>query len=484
MVNINIESIVAELRIERGDLPHIEVKSAAGGFPESIIPTLSSLSNKPGGGMIILGLDEASNFKPVELRNVRKIKEALASKARQAIKPPLVLEIEECAFEGKQIIVAFVSELDAAQKPAEVISGKFQGVWIRAWDGDYRASQPEIQWLLASRSQPRFDSDLVADATIEDLDSALVDNFVATCHQASSQLSRIKSRDELLWRMGVLVGEGRTPSVAGLLALGVYPQQFLPMASLQAVQITSSGERAQDAQRFDGPIPHMLSDALAWVARTTPTAIKAQTDGTVRDRQQWPLEAVRELLSNALIHRDYSPWGLTESALLRLDEETLVMKNPGGLYGVTLNRLGNVGVSSARNAHLLRICQYVRLPDGSRVVEALASGIPTVLKTLRQAKLPEPIFDDNGLRFTVVLKQPNRSLSHISDLSGTALTIFESIEDTPITVAKISELTGHAPATIRKHLRNLKSKGLVAQTGGKGQITTYRSAMSKNETFS
>ena len=52
----------------------------------------------------------------------------------------------------------------------------------------------------------------------------------------------------------------------------------------------------------------------------------------------WPLEAVRELISNALIHRDLSPRGLTESSLIRLDSERLVVKNPGGLYGLTVEK--------------------------------------------------------------------------------------------------------------------------------------------------
>jgi ATP-dependent DNA helicase RecG len=57
-------------------------------------------------------------------------------------------------------------------------------------------------------------------------------------------------------------------------------------------------------------------------------------------------------------------------------------------------------VTSARNENLLRICQYVRLPDGTHAVEAFASGIPTVLGALTAAALPRPVFDDDGLRFT------------------------------------------------------------------------------------
>src|SRR5690606_31705801 len=138
---------------------------------------------------------------------------------------------------------------------------------------------------LAGRGQPRFDSEPAPGATRGDLDPELVDEFVGTCRAGSEQLSRIRERDELLWRMGVLVGDDRVPSIAGLLALGSYPQQHLPALSLQATLVghAGAGERARDARRFDGPIPRILADAVAWVARSSPTAIRTQPDGAVVD---------------------------------------------------------------------------------------------------------------------------------------------------------------------------------------------------------
>ena len=87
----DLTAILAELRAEGGDLPGIEVKSAAGGLPESIIPTLCSFANRPGGGIIILGLDEAAGFAPVGLTKPREMKSAIASKARSAFNPPVSL---------------------------------------------------------------------------------------------------------------------------------------------------------------------------------------------------------------------------------------------------------------------------------------------------------------------------------------------------------------------------------------------------------
>ncbi len=474
---VDLQALVDLLRSEGGDLPGVEVKAAAGGLPDSVVPTLCAFANRPGGGIVVLGLDEAAGFTPVILTERRRMKTALASKARQALDPPVVLEITEETVDGQSVIVAVVSELDVSQKPCRVSGGANRGVWVRAWDGDYRASDTEVQGLLAGRSQPRFDAEPVIGATRKDLDAELIEEFVRSCRSGSDQLARIHDREELLWRMGVLVGAERVPSVAGLLALGVYPQQYLPSAYLQAVLAAGTddeaGTRVRDARRFDGPIPQMLADAVAWVARSSPSAIKGTSTGRVVDEPRWPLEAVREVVGNALIHRDLAPWALGETALLRLDPFRLVVRNPGGLYGLSVDRLGRIGVTSARNANLVRICQYVRLPDGTRAIEALASGIPTVVSTLHAAELPPPLFDDDGLRFTVVLRQqsPVRRVT-ISPDSSTAA-VLRALDAGPRDVHQIATATGLTAANIRKRLRELRTLDLVIRHGGPGLPTTY-----------
>lgn len=473
--------LIAVLRNERGDLPGIEVKAARGGLPESIIPTLCSFANRPGGGTLLLGLDEGAGFVPVGIVDLRGMKEALASKARHALEPAIVVDVDEGRVDGSPVIVCVVRELDTSQKPCRVPGGAHRGVWVRAWDGDYRASEPEIQGLLANRTQPRFDAEPAPNSTRSDLDGELVADFVRNCRSGSDRLASINDDDELLWRTGVLVGENRVPSVAGLLALGVYPQQHLPGTGLQAVLLAGRSDptntRALDARRFDGPIPRMILEATNWVARSSPSAIISDAaTGRVTNRDAWPTDAVRELIGNTLIHRDLAPWALSETALVRLDAERLVVKNPGGLYGLNVNRLGQTGVTSARNANLARICQYVRLPGGTRAAEALATGIPTVLNAVKAAGLPAPIFDDDGLRFTVVLRQRTQTRAVVVRPESSRSNLLMTLSAGPMDMRQLQAATGLGMSNLRKQLRSLRDEGLVTQHGGQGQRATYSRA--------
>ena len=419
---VNVEelaALVVDLRQEGSDTAEVEVKRAARDFPENVLPTVSAFANTPGGGTIIFGLDESAGFAAVGVYDPAACKATLATKARQALRPPVTFDVWDLQFEHTPILVVKIHEQPAHGKPCRVISsGK---AYLRAYDGDYELSQVEEQAFVANRSTPVFDQQPVPATATTDLHPDLLTAYLASCRASSTALAALPD-DEILYRTGVTTGTDRELSLAGLLALGIYPQQHVPNCVIQASVAPRAGDptgtRAADARRFDGPIPLMLDEALRWVQRNTRTRVRFGIDGQARDEPEFPLEAVRELLSNALIHRDLGPYALTQAITLRLDERQLILSNPGGLWGITVDRLGKTGVTSARNGHLLRICQNVRSKEGNRVVEALASGIPAVLASLRNAGMLPPRFHDQGISFTVAV--PNHALLAADDLEWLA----------------------------------------------------------------
>ncbi len=84
---MDLPRLVGVLRARGGDLSDVEVKSGAGGLPDSVTETLSAFANLPGGGLIVLGLDESAAFRPVGLKHAASLAAGLASRARQAMEP-------------------------------------------------------------------------------------------------------------------------------------------------------------------------------------------------------------------------------------------------------------------------------------------------------------------------------------------------------------------------------------------------------------
>lgn len=85
---LTAQELVGTMRRERSDLPNVEAKSASGGYPTSLDPTMSALSNLPGGGCIVLGIAEDHGFNPVPLGDTNALRQTLTSKARQGTTLP------------------------------------------------------------------------------------------------------------------------------------------------------------------------------------------------------------------------------------------------------------------------------------------------------------------------------------------------------------------------------------------------------------
>ena len=221
----------------------------------------------------------------------------------------------------------------------------------------------------------------------------------------------------------------------------------------------------------------MLAGAIAW-ARTTFTPVIVSVDGAVRDDFEYPLDAWSELVSNSLVHRDLAEWSRGYAIEVRHYPDKLVIANPGGLFGISVDRLGQEGVTSPRNAQLLQICQYVATrDDGSRVVEALASGIPTVTASLARAGLPPAEWLDEGIRFTVILRHGVAPSTKRPAISGpSARAVWDAIEGT-VTINDLVTATGLERANLRRILRDLRDRKLIAVQGGQGKRTTYRRAL-------
>lgn len=470
-----LDALIAELRSAGGDCTNVEVKSAAGGLPQSLTSTLSALANLPGGGTIILGLDERAGFRPVLLSNPQDLKQGLALKAR-AFTPPIQLTISDGTVDGHPVVVAIVHECDPSAKPCKVTASG--AAYLRGYDGDFELSALEEQAFLATRRPPRFDRAPVDEATFADLDEELLSEFLRSVRERDPRgLGRFTDNAELLRRAGVTTAQG-VPTVAGVLALGAHPQQWFPrfviQVSAEPLPGDAPGTRARNQATITGPIPRMLDEALAWARRTFDTTIVSAPDGTVHDRLDYPLLAFRELIANALVHRDLDNWSAGLAIEVRLRRDRLVISNPGGLYGITVERLGHDAVTSARNARLVALCQHVRTPEtGARVIEALASGIPTIRTALTESGLPPAHYVDAGIRFTVVLHRTASSPPSIG-LNKSEQRVYDALAPGPQQVTDLQKLLGLSPANIRKILRTLRGHGLIEQLGGRGRSTSYR----------
>lgn len=482
-----LAEIIENLRELGSDVADIEIKKALGGFPRGLRDTVSAFANTVG-GIIILGLDEADGFAATGLADPSKMASDLAAMCSDEMEPAIRPHIRIHAFEGVQLLVAEVPELPREQKPCFYKgAGITKGAFTRVHDGDRQLSSYEVQMMLSSRGQPMSDVEPVPGVGPEALDELLVAAMMLRLRSSRPYAYQELSSHEIMRRMKVTVadenGAGDVVSLGGLLALGSYPQEHFPQLMLTFVHYPNergsdeeSGVRFLDSVAIEGPIPVMVRDALAAIRRNM-SRRSIVTGAGRRDIWEYPETALREAVTNALVHRDLSPASRGAQVQVEMFPDRLVIRNPGGLFGpVTLDNLGEEGSTSSRNSALLRILEDVPIPGEDRTVcENRGSGVRAMVNALRRSGMTAPKFDDRISSFVVTF--PNHSLLSeevvrwIGSLGEEGLTESQCMGlavlhgGTVLDNATYRKLTGLDSRIATSELQDLVAREVVEQVG-------------------
>ena len=195
------------------------------------------------------------------------------------------------------------------------------------------------------------------------------------------------------------------------------------------------------------------------------------------DLWEYPETAIREALVNALAHRDLGSGARGMPVQVQMFPDRLVIINAGGLYGpVTVERLGEEAISSARNQVLMKLLEDTPAP-GERYAtcENRGSGIGAMLASLRQAGMGPPRFEDRIAAFQVTF--PNDSLldaatlrwlvqrgsAELTDSQRMGLALMRRGE--ALTNSVYRQVTGLDSRVVTRELGDLVNRGLVEQAG-------------------
>ncbi len=403
-----IQSLISELRRCHGELEGVEAKAARTGTPPDLFKPISAFANRPGGGVLLFGLDEDSGFKVVGVGNPRKLQEDLSGLAAQ-MEPPLRPSFSVEEIEGGIVVAVEVPEVSYDQKPCYHRSHRLQeGSFIRVGNSTRRMSDYEIYGFVSSRTQPKFDAEPIIEAVLEDLDKGKLEEYIAQQRKARPSAPYWSLPFEQILKQLRIVAEADGvlhPTLAGLLMFGVYPQRFeqqMVVVFLQYYGTTTmeeapSGERFLDNRKFEGTVKEIIDNATTYVM--TSMRRGSLIRGVLRqDVPEYPEVALREAIVNAVAHRDYSQFVRGSHIQVRMFADRLEVENPGGLYG-------GVTIDNLREGQSTRNRLLVQLMEDMHLVENRGSGIDAMLEAMQKRGLPAPIFEDKRSSFLVKFYQ-------------------------------------------------------------------------------
>ncbi len=403
MVEQELRDLIQQIQTRGCEEQTTEVKAARKGCPEKLYDTVSAFSNQNSGGVFVFGLDEKDGFNKVGVYDAQDLQKKVMEYCEQMT--PIVRPVFTVYNEEDLVFVsAEIPPVDITDRPCfKTAKGRLQGSYIRVGDADKPMTEYEVYSYEAFRKKYRDDTRPVERASIKSLDQKQVVEYLNLKKNERPNLSF--ATEDQLYELTGITRDGEV-TLSALLLFGMYPQAYYPQLSINATCVPSTemgivdgtGNRFTDTKHIEGTLSDMLDEALTFVRKNMRVATKIDTaTGKRIDIPQYPMDAVREAILNALVHRDYSfhTEGMPIQLIMYTDRMEII--NPGGLYGrLTVDQLGNVQPDT-RNPVLVTAMETLGKTENRY------SGIPTIRYAMRNLSLQDPVFVNSRGNFMVTL---------------------------------------------------------------------------------
>ncbi|MCP4231647.1 MAG: transcriptional regulator, partial [bacterium] len=249
----DLRRLIYEVQSRQSELDSVEVKAARRGTPKRIYEPLSAFANRTGGGVILFGLDESSDFSIVGVGDAHRLQEEITHLASDNMEPALRPQFVLDEIEDETVVAAEIDEVTATQKPCYYkTAGLSKGAYLRVGNTNRRMTEYEVFGYLSSQGQPADDNEIVKEATLNDLDDQLLEDYVLRLRRLRPRAGYLEgSRQEILSRLHAISSDNGVlrPTLSGLLMFGKYPQEFFPQLMVTFVQYFGTTEDEKTPRR-------------------------------------------------------------------------------------------------------------------------------------------------------------------------------------------------------------------------------------------
>ncbi|MCB4791936.1 MAG: putative DNA binding domain-containing protein [Elusimicrobia bacterium] len=430
MKEYKLEDIVAQ-----GEAVDLEFKSAqgrdgSGELPNNFWETYSAMANTDG-GEIFLGIEEKEpgSLNVLGIKDTNKVKKSLwdTINGKNKVNKNILQDsdVEVIVVDDKEIIRATIPRARRQDKPVYLGTNPLGNTYVRRHEGDYKADDETVKRMLAESIEDSRDDKILDGFTIDDLDKETIDgyrNLFSAVRRGNPWIDLPVV--EFLEKIGA-TGKDRNSGksglrAGGLLMFGKYEaiRDIFPnyMVDYQEEPETTAGPRWKDRLVPDGTWSGNLYDFFqkAYRKLTSDLKIPFQLKEGVRTDDTPVHEAVREALTNTLIHADFTG---RVSVLVVKRPDMFGFRNPG-LMRVSLEEALRGGISDCRNRRIQAMFRYVGLGDQA------GSGLSKIFRNWKQQHWRAPLLSEDKrheytlLELRMISLLPDESVRMLDGLFG------------------------------------------------------------------
>ncbi len=426
-----------EIILKEGEGQFVEFKESPNStFAKDIVAFSNSM-----GGRIFFGINDKREINGLKITN--ELKSRIIDIARNC-GPLIKVDIEEF----NNVLIINVSE--GENKPYQCSDGFF----MRIGANSQKLKRDQILEFNIKEGKVRFDEQICENFDFNDFDNSKFDYYLKLAKITSNL-----SRDEILKNINILTEKGLTN--AGVLFFAKEPSKYIRSSRVRCVHFNDN-ERVEilDKKEVDLGIIGNIEFANNYIKERVSVRYEIK-EAKRKEFPEYPEEAYREAIVNAIVHRDY--FETSEVAIEKLRNSPII-NNPGGLLpSFPKEEFGKL--SYPRNKLLADVLSRTQF------MERVGTGIKRIKDACENYNNPL----DFKLRenyFFVEIGSNKKDTGLNGTLNGTLninlISLFKEIENQAgINALELSKKLNRPIDTVKKQIKKLVKKDLIERRGSR-----------------
>ncbi|MBS3122181.1 putative DNA binding domain-containing protein [Candidatus Woesearchaeota archaeon] len=430
--------------LKQGEGQFIEFKE---GFDKYIAKEMVAFANVQG-GKIFLGITDQKEARGINITN--SLKSQIQDVARNC-DPSIKIKMEE--FDN--ILIIEVEE--GTNKPYTCSNG----FYLRNGPNSQKLTRDEILDFSIEEGRISFDEQICNKFDYPtDFDLLKLKEYL----QLTKLINNLSTENLLInLKVAKKIKDEIKFNNAGVLFFAKEPEKFFMTSKVVCVDYqTNEKVNILDKKIFDEGIIRNIQNSINYVNKHIDVLFEIKA-ARRREIPQYPLEAYREAIVNAVMHRDY--FQKSGEVTIEVFRNKITISNPGGL--VKWLKPEDFGkISSPRNQLIAELLSKTEL------VEKLGTGINRMKKAMANAGLPELLFSFNSF-FSITLLDvtkgqgrdvPENVPENVPE-DRKSLIITEIKNNSKITIPELALILKVNEKTIKRDIEKLKFKGIIKRVG-------------------
>jgi ATP-dependent DNA helicase RecG len=366
--------------------------------PKDLAKLLIAFANTEG-GTVIVGQRNNKSLEGLKEYDQNKI-EKLIDVGAEFCSPMIPIDKEKIKItndRGEEDFI-YMIHIESSDKLHKRSDGK---VFRRVGDSSIEAKDDILRHLEYEKGSIKYEEEIVPDLEITDLDSNIFTVFKE--EQIRNNNEYTKSFEEFLINTHLATKRKDQLLIKRSAALTFSPNDFsiLSQSSIRIIKVDGKEMRSVNTSKIseieavNGSLYYQVNQTMDTLKKVLKSSNTIEKNGIFEVRYEYPLEAIRESLINAVTHRSYDLDGIEIMVIIYVDR--IEIKSPGRLPG-HMNENNIMTDRFSRNKNVSKIMAFLG------VVRKLGEGIDRIIESMEEQDLPKPLFVNGEANFSVILR--------------------------------------------------------------------------------